>query len=143
MSAAASRPHPKRLKLLNVAKRQLGLSDDDWRAMLSRVAGVVSSADLNDAGFERLMIELNRLGFHSTTSRRQFGHRPGFASPAQVATIRDLWKRYHGDDPDEVALNAWLTRFHHVSALRFVTAEKANKVLPSLKAMVGRRQRAF
>jgi phage gp16-like protein len=134
--------HPKKLALLHVAKKQLAMTDDDWRAMLSRAAGYDSSADLDDIGFERVMLELRRLGFKSTSAKRSYGHRPGFATPAQIATMRTIWKEWHGDDPDERALNAWLTRFHHVSALRFVTREKANAVLVALKAMLARKLRS-
>lgn len=134
--------HNKRLALLHVAKNHLRMTDDDWRAMLSRVASVASSADLTDAGFERVMDELKRLGFRSTASRKFFGHRPGFASPAQIKLIRELWRTYHGPDENEVALNAWLTRFHGASALRFLSSEQAAKVLPGLKAMAGRKKTA-
>ena len=83
------------------------------------------------------MDELTRLGFRP---RKGFGHRPGFASPAQVALMRKLWHEFQANDGGEPALNAWLDRFHRVSALRFVTAEKAGSVLTALKAMVGRRR---
>ena len=130
--------HPRKVALLHVARRQLGLEDADYRSLLKTHGGVESAADLTYDGFDLVMIELGRLGFKSTSSRKGFGSRPGFASPAQIAVMRQLWEEYQGGD--EVALNAWLTRFHHVSALRFVTAEKANAVLIALKAMVGRKR---
>jgi hypothetical protein len=139
-SPASRSPHPKRLQLLHVAKRQLGIADDEWRALLSRVAGVVSSADLDDFGFQRVIGELNRLGFRSTSARRNFGHRPGFATPAQINAIRGYWREFHGPDPDDSALNGWLFHYHRVSALRFVSSEKAAKVLPALKQMVARQR---
>lgn len=142
-SPAHSSIHPKRIKILQVARRQLDLTDDDWRALLSRSAGVDSSVDLDDGGFQLVMHELNRLGFKSTSARRGYGQRPGFASPAQVHAIRAKWAVYRGGepDPDDATLNAWLTRYHHISALRFVTAEKARDILTALKAMVGRQPR--
>ncbi len=132
----------KKIGLLHVAKAQLGLEEPDYRQLLEAAAGVTSASELSDAGFTLVMRELERLGFRSSRSRRGYGNRPGFASPAQVATIRKLWADYHGEDPDEAALNTWLERFHHVSAVRFITAEKAGAVLVALKAMVGRKQKA-
>lgn len=135
--------HPKRVALLHVAKKQLGLTDDDYRAMLSRAAGVNSAADLSDDGFQLVVFEFERLGFRSTKAKTSFGHRRGFASPAQVAAIRSLWREWRGeDDPGEAALNAWLTKFHKVSALRFVSADKVTAVLVALKSMVGRKRQA-
>jgi hypothetical protein len=132
--------HPKKIALLHVAKRQLALADEDYRAILMRFGGVDSAAELTQSGFELVMYELGRLGFKSTSSKRNFGERPGFASPAQVQLIRKLWADYHGPDEGERALSAWLTRFHHVAALRFVSAEAAANIIPGLKAMVARRQ---
>jgi hypothetical protein len=139
-SPSRDSPTPKQFALLHVARRELGLGDDDWRALLARVAGVVSSADLDALGFETILAELKRLGFVPTTPRRQFGRRPGFATPAQLALMRKLWADWHGPDENEAALNAWLERFHHVSAMRFVTLQKANAVLYALKSMAGRRR---
>jgi hypothetical protein len=134
----ANLPLPK-IRLLQVARRQLQLADDDWRALLLRAAGVDSSSTLSAAGFELVMFELERLGFKSTSKRKDYGTRPGFASSAQIGLARKLWREYHGHDPGEAALNTWLTRFHHVSSLRFCTAEKIGSVLAALKQMVARR----
>ena len=49
-----------------------------------------------------------------------------------------MWEKFHGPDEKDAALNAWLDHFHHVSAVRFIDAEKAAKVIPALKAMAGR-----
>lgn len=134
--------HPKRIALLHVAKKQLSMSDDDYRALLNRVAGVNSSTLLTAEAFERLMLELKRLGFTSSSASKQFGQRPGMASPAQIALMRQLWRRYYKDDDrNEVALNRWLFKFHGVSALRFIDEKKANAVLVALKRMASDRSR--
>ncbi|KQX34097.1 hypothetical protein ASD04_17810 [Devosia sp. Root436] len=133
----------KKIALLHVAKRDLHLSDDDYRAMLVQVAGVASATELDLLGFERVIAHLTRLGFKSTWSKRTFGNRAGMASPSQVDLIRKLWGEYHhqgNDETAEAALNTWLTRYHHVSALRFVTAEIAGRIIPGLKAMAARNQ---
>jgi len=130
---------PKKVALVHVAKRQVGLEDAEYRTMLVRVAGVDSAADLTEADFELVMRELTRLGFRP---RKGFGRREGFASPAQVKLIRVLWDEFQGKlggDAGDKALNAWLTRYHHVSALRFLTTEKAAAVLTGLKQMVARK----
>lgn len=136
----AERIGPKKIALLHVAKRRLGFDDDAWRDLLREWGGVESSADLDQRGFTVLMWRLEQLGFQSTSKKRNFGNRPGMATAGQIGFIRSLWKQYQPDDEKEAGLNRWLERFHHVSALRFVDAEKARAVVTALKAMAARKQ---
>lgn len=145
MSSAkpADRLHPKKIALLHVARKQLGLDEDAYRDILRRWGGVESSADLDPVAFEKVMIRMEQLGFRSTWQKRTFGYRhESMASPAQVNYIRTLWEKYQPEDTNEAGLNAWLTKYHHVSALRFVSAEKAQGVITALKKMVARKQDA-
>lgn len=130
----------KKIALVHVARRDLGLSDEEYRAILQRQGGVSSAAELDEFGFEHVMRYVTALGFRSDWTRRTFGDRPGMASPAQIDHIRQLWRNYLGhEDEADAALNAWLDHFHHISALRFVDAEKAGKVIPALRVMAGRK----
>jgi hypothetical protein len=95
---------PKKVALVHVAKRQLRLTERDYRALLSR-AGVNRASELSEQSLHAVMDELTLLGFRP---RKGFGHRPGFASPAQVALMRKLWHEFHANDGGEPALNAWL-----------------------------------
>ncbi|GGA82432.1 hypothetical protein GCM10011491_07310 [Brucella endophytica] len=131
----------KQIALLHVAKRDLCLTEDDYRAILARYGNCESSADLDATGFDYVMRYFTALGFRSTWTKRTYGNRPNMASPAQVDLIRSLWRQFTGsDDPEDRELNRWLNRFHHVSALRFVDTAKAKKIIPALKAMVARKQ---
>lgn len=128
----------KQIALLHVAKRDLALADEDWRAILSQWGDVESSADLTQEGCELVLHRLKELGFRPKRPKGHLGHRRDMASPAQVALVRKLWRQYHGDDENDAHLNAWLYRFHHVSALRFVDAKKVGDVITALKAMTSR-----
>ena len=130
----------KQVAVIHVAKKQLALDDDCYRDILRRAAGVDSAANLDEIGFMYVMKQMTALGFRSTWTERTFGNRPGMASPSQIEYMRGLWKRYDPDDLNEAHLNAWLHKWHKVSALRFVSAEKADKIIPALKAMAARRQ---
>ena len=44
-----------RLAVLHVARKQLGLADDHYRAILLGAGGVESAAELDELGFERAM----------------------------------------------------------------------------------------
>lgn len=131
----------KKIALLHVARKQLGLDEDSYRDILRRWGGVETSAELDAFGFEKVMIRMEGLGFRSTWTKRTFGDREGMATPAQVDYMRRLWEELDPGDVREAHFSAWLTKYHHVSALRFVSAEKAKSVIPALKAMVGRRRK--
>lgn len=132
-------PTPKQLGLLHVAKKQLALDDDDYRAiLLVKGGGALSGKDLDRAGFDGVMAYFTALGFRSGWTKRTFGRRQGMASPEQVDLIRALWRDWHGGD-DEAALNAWLERSFKIAALRFARPDVAGKAINGLRAMLARR----
>ena len=123
-----------RKSVIHVAKAQLAMRDEDYRALLLRAAGVRSSSELDDAGFTKLMSEFERLGFRSARSKTQATHREGMATPAQIGRIRALWKAYSGND-DELRMGHWLEKTFHVSNLRFLEDFRAGKVIAVLEKM--------
>lgn len=131
----------KQIALLHVAKKELALDDDSYRAILLRHGRVESAADLDAKGFYMVMKHLTACGFRSSWTLRTYGYRPTMATPPQIDLIRSLWYRFSGKpDDDDGELNKWLDRFQKVSSLRFVDNKKAAKVISALKAMVARKQ---
>lgn len=59
------------LSKIHVAKAQLGMTDEDYRAMLSRVAGVRSAKSLDNRKASRVLTELRRLGFTDSNQGRR------------------------------------------------------------------------
>lgn len=129
----------KKVMLIQVAKRRLGLTDEDYRAILGRIAGVTSSRDLDDIGFAAVMHHFNALGFQSTSKKRNFGDRKGMATPAQVSKIRTLWGAFTNGDGTDASLGKWLDKTFKVSSVRFIPAALAPKVIGALNTMIGRR----
>ncbi len=118
-----------------MAKAQLYMADDDYRALLLRTAGVRSAADLDDRGFEAVMAELERLGFRSIKGRARAGRRPGMATPAQLGKIRAAWRAFSGTE-DDLRLGHWLEKHFHVSHVRFLEGWRAGKVIAVLQKML-------
>lgn len=77
----------KELGMIHVAKKQLRLDDDAYRAMLWSVARVRSAADLDAAGREAVIAHLRARGFKTTSKRRA---RPPADRAELVAKIRAL-----------------------------------------------------
>ncbi|MCF8504783.1 MAG: regulatory protein GemA [Caulobacter sp.] len=125
--------------MLRVAKERLGLSEDDYRALLENYGGVSSATELDKRGFAAVMDRFRDLGFVTPWWTRNFGVREGMASPAQVELIRALWQEVEGGD--ERHLNSWLAKYHKIGALRFATVAKAGQVIDALKKWKARLER--
>lgn len=128
----------RQIALIHVAKSRLRLRDDEYRAILRRVAGVDSSKDLDRIGFEAVIGYFEYLGFEPLGAvGAHYGARPGMATPAQVQLVRDLWREFSGGF-EARALDRWLARSFGVGSLRFLDAKKVAKVIAALKAMKAR-----
>lgn len=126
----------KQTALIHVAKTQLGISDDDYRAVLLREACVQSSRDLDNDGFDAVMQRLRALGSEPSATPPAYGRRAGMATPAQAAYIRSLWNEYTDGVGNDRSLGKWLQRTVKVSDLRFVSFAAARKAIAALRAMV-------
>lgn len=157
MASQTRRVSRQQIALIHVAAHQLGMSDADYRALLMGAAGVRSASDLDAAGFEAVMRRFEALGFAKGKARRagapaiapapvplQYGERWGMATPAQVDTIRGMWRTWYegSDEASARALRHWLETHYHVTDLRFCDVATAQKAIEGLKAMNARKQRA-
>ena len=133
-------------RIMHVAKAKLNLSDEAYRSSLVHIAGVTSSTELDQGGFEAMMGFFDYLGFKPLQkSGPNYGSRPGMASFAQIELIRALWREWTGQAwgvIDDSGLNTWVKRVFKVDSLRFLTATQAPKVITALKAMKAHKARA-
>ena len=60
-----------KLAQIHIAKAQLGLTDEDYRAILARKAGVSSAKELTNKTVGGVMYEFRRLGFEPKPAKRQ------------------------------------------------------------------------
>ncbi len=134
-------PTPKQLAVVHLAKKHLGMDEELYRSVLKLHGCAESAADLDARGFERVMAYFTACGFRSTWTKRTYGERAGMATPRQVDLIRQMWRQWSGSD-DDAALNAWLERSFHVSALRFLPATSVGKAITGLKTMTRRKREA-
>jgi len=132
----------RQLAAIAIARKQLGMSDDAYRALLYDLAGVRTAKDLGNPGVSALFSHFVRLGWRPALRRPFYGHRRGMASQQQVSLVRGLWAQYAGEASPERDLDKWIHRTFGVSSLRFLTAECAPKAIAALRAMAKRRQGA-
>lgn len=80
------------LAKIHIAKAQLGMDTDAYRALLQRIAGVDSAADLLPDQAERVLAEMRRLGWRDKGAR--YGNlRKRYARPGNerlMASIRKM-----------------------------------------------------
>lgn len=72
---------------IQIARRQLGLDDETYRAILKRTAGVESSKDLTPRQIGRVLVELERLGFKPQTSAGRAKPKPAAERAKLVGKI--------------------------------------------------------
>lgn len=132
----------KQLAALQVARRQLALSDDEYRAILRDATGASSSKapELDGMDFELLIARFASLGWKPGLRSAFYGFRRGMATPSQLALIRALWGEFTDRAGTDSTLGKWLHRTFGVSSPRFVTAALAPKAIAALRAMVDRRR---
>ena len=116
----------KAIAKLHVAKTRLALTDDSYRAILRRVAGIDSAANATDAQLAALLTEMRRLGF----ADRQRSEEP------QVRKIYALWQALepHLRNSSEAALFTFCERVTGVSRPEWLGPLKANQVIEALKS---------
>jgi len=72
---------------IQIARRQLGLDDDTYRAILKRTVGVESSKDLSPRQVGRVLVELERLGFKPKASAGRAKPKPAAERAKLVGKI--------------------------------------------------------
>ncbi len=71
---------------LHTINNQHHISDKEYREILHDAAGVTSSTNLDQQGFDKVLDLLAVLGYVELTvhNKPNYGERPGFATPAQL-----------------------------------------------------------
>lgn len=145
MTSTASNPQRLRyIKLIHVARRELGMDDDTYRLMLagmSGLGGATSTADLSFSNLLKVLEQLKLLGFKVRPNKAQ--KRP-LADGVQAKKIRSIWLSLHDlgavRDPSEEALGKFISSMTNVSALQWLTTAQASRVIEILKQWMGRVQ---
>src|SRR3989344_140545 len=124
----------KHIAQIKIAQKRLDMSDENYRALLERVASVKSSKDLTVGKFGQVMDEFRRLGFESTAvaeKRKQSTRDPGHVTPAQLLKMQRLWDTWKGK-PDTEGLRRWLQRKWKISSPQFLDADTSRRALDAL-----------
>lgn len=130
--------------IINIAKAQLGLHEDDYRALLVRVTGAESLRAMSDRQKLDVIEELKRLGFRVTSRGKSL---PPSTKP-YIRLIHALWKSCHRagaiENGSREALRAFCKRFiaHGDDRVAvdpdLLSYEQATPIIEALKKMEAR-----
>ena len=130
---------------VQIGRKQLALTDDDYRAILLRVTGKDSSTKCGPSDLEALLKEFERLGWKPTRRTKPLSAKP------QIRMIYGIWKDMQPmlAVGGEAALRSFVegqtkSDLHPngISAPEFLDAQQANKVVEGLKAWRARLAKA-
>jgi phage gp16-like protein len=120
------------IKLIHIAKRDLQLDDETYRAMLWSVARVRSAKDLDFTGRKKVLDHLKARGFKVKVAPANKD-----ASDAQYRLIRALWSELHATGKvqhnTDQAVRAYIKRMSGVADFKFMNGFQINTVIESLK----------
>ncbi len=129
--------------IIHVAKKELGLEDDDYRAILARVTGVSSVKDMDERQKQAVLTEMKRLGFRIRTTRG--GRTVPVSVKPYIRLIHALWRSCHElgevEHGTRDALRAFCKRFiaHDHAAVAvdpdLLSYDQAAPIIEALKAM--------
>lgn len=127
---------------IHVAKKQLGLDDDTYRAKLVRITGKPSTKDMTEAERQRVLQVLRNEGFQpAAAARRPDGRQKltgKYAGKLQALWIA-AWNLGIVRDRDDAALISFVKGQTKIDHVRFVhNAADARAVIEALKAWIAR-----
>lgn len=133
------------LSQIHIAKKELGLDDETYRAMLFTVARVHSAKDLDFHGRKRVLAHMKGRGWKNKSAKKAKSSRP-LADFPKAKKIRALWLSLRDagalEDASEAALGSYVRRITDVDALEWISDAQADKVIETLKQWLSRLERA-
>ncbi len=141
------------LQKIHIAKKQLGLSEDDYRAAVSLASkGKTDSAgELDAQGRAALLAHFKRSGFkpRKTATKSRQSAKPDLPigdDREQVKKIRSLWIELHEfgavRNSSEASLAAYVKRIKGKEHPKFLDIDEASDVIEQLKKWLDRTRTA-
>ncbi len=124
------------IQLIHIAKSQIGLSDEDYRAVLeSSTAKKTSCSEMTLFELNEVLKAMKKLGFKVKKLETREEEIGWDASKAQMDYIKGMWERVARDKSDR-ALYKFIKRITGADHPRFMTAKDSQKVIIALRKMM-------
>lgn len=133
----ADKIREREIRLIHVAKRDLQLDDETYRAMLWSLARVRSSKELDFTGRKKVLDHLKARGFKVKVAPANKN-----AGDSRYRKIRALWaelrKRQMVEKDTDQAVRAFIKRTTGAEDFQFLNNHQINTVIESLKSWIDR-----
>lgn len=132
---------------VQIARRDLGLAEDDYRSILERLTGKTSAAACSDTELGRVLDEFKAKGWIAArrVEKAQPSDRAAKSKPADHPAAKkaralwlSLWNLGEVRDPSEAALEGFARRQLKVDRLQWADQGQTYKLIEALKAMAER-----
>lgn len=123
------------IQLIHIAKSQIGLSDEDYRAILEGMTKKTSCSEMNVFELKEVLDAMKKLGFkikRLETKEEEIGWD---TSKAQMDYIKGMWELVARDKSDR-ALYKFIKRITGADHPRFMTAKDSQNVIIALRKMM-------
>lgn len=125
----------KLIQLIHIAKSQLGLSDDDYRAVLASVSKKSSCSDMTIFELDEVLKAFNTLGFRVKKLETKEVELGRHTSKEQMDYIKGMWELVSRNKSDS-ALYSFISRISGAAHPRFMNEKGAQKVIIALRKMM-------
>jgi hypothetical protein len=130
------------LARIHILKKDLHLSDDDYRGLLLSVCCVDSSAKLDQAGRGKLIAHMDRLKALYASQQKTAPKKPFKKLNPRQAKMYSLWQQLYAaqkvSDRKFSALEAWCKGQVGVDKIDWLTVGQLNQCIDSLKSWLAR-----
>ena len=123
------------IQLIHIAKSQIGLSDEDYRAVLESTAKKSSCSEMSVFELNEVLKAMKKLGFKVKKMETREEEIGWDTSRAQMDYIRGMWELV-ARDKSERALYRFIKRITDADHPRFMGAVEAQKVILALRKMM-------
>lgn len=130
----------KLIQLIHVAKRELGLDDETYRAALQGVCQKESCKGMTVSELEKVLAHFEAKGFKKRAKKSKKRMSPASKKPvkaSEIRVIRAIWIQASKEgliyDGSEDALDKWVLRMSGVRHVGWLDGHAAFKVLEALK----------
>lgn len=125
----------KLIQIIHIAKKEIGLVDEDYRAILESVAKKSSCSEMTLFELNGVLVAMQKLGFRVKkleTKKQELGWD---TSKKQLDYIKGMWELV-ARDKSERALYHFINRITGAAHPRFMQATDAQKVIIALRKMM-------
>lgn len=134
-------PRNNDLAMIHIAKKDLGLDDETYRAMLWTIAHVRSSSELDYAGRAKVLTHLKACGWKQKPPVKAKQNAP-LSGDLQHKMIRGLWLELHAKgrvlDPSEQAISRFIKNQTKIDRIEWLSTKQASSIIERLKSWLDR-----